>query len=475
MIRPIKAVVRVVALAVLVHAGTARAEPGDGDPLGRALALEASGQAPEAIVLLEEQGADLKGTEGAALTLSAARMALRAGSAAEARRLANLAMPLAPDNGRVALEAARILRAAGDPTDALELASRAASEDPTVRFAAQELRFDILATLPRKPATPGAPVVGAVLAASLALLGARAWWGRPSDAVRHVPGTPIEAGRIVGDWLVERAISQSMHARIFRGRHLRTGDRVAIKQALIGGLPDDPAWSRFRQEMATLQAIGVDEPCIPPLIATLGSDIIINAWVEGETFEALAGTVSFEETLALGTSAARTLARLHARGIVHRDIKPANLMRERATGRPMLLDFGIARLAGGQGLTMDASLPMGTFGFMAPEQFASASQAGPSSDQYGLALTLYWLLTGHMPADPWLGPRTFQYVSADSFQPPRPPEGGPYGSEASHERIAALGAALGRAWQERPEDRFPDLNAFADALDRIRSIGPRPV
>jgi hypothetical protein len=460
---------------MLVFPGLADATLTDNDPLGRALTLEADGRHGEGLALLEREGSARRGTEGAALILSAARMALRAGDENEARRLAGAALPVATGNGRVALEAARILRSAGAPREALELAARAASTDPTVRFAAQELRFDIMATMPGRPTTPGAPGVASVLAGALAVLAIRAWWPRLPVTPRHIPGTPLEPGQQVGNWIVERAVSQSLHARLYRGRHVRNGSRVAIKQALVGGRSDDPAWARFRQEMNTLEAVGRDEPGIPRLAGTIGHDIIVNAWVEGETFEALAGRIAWDEALVMGVATARTLARLHARGVIHRDIKPANLMREQTTGRPMILDFGIARLAAGEGLTVDAALPMGTFGFMAPEQFASASQAGPAADQYGLALTLYWLLTGRMPTEPWLGPRTFQYVSAEAFLPPQPPAGMAGGERPSPERVAAIGAVLARAWQERSDDRFPDLDAFADALERIRSTGPRRV
>ncbi|MEB3300140.1 MAG: serine/threonine-protein kinase [Candidatus Sericytochromatia bacterium] len=445
------------------------------DPLGAALALEQEGRRMEAIHLLEREGQRQGATAGATLLLSAARMCLRHDRSDQAHRLAKDALALAPGNGRVGLECARILRQAGDPREALAVAAAAASVDLTVRFAAQELRFDILATLPRRPASPAAPLVATALALSLFGLGLRAW-GAPREIVRRrVPGGALETGMQVGEWIVERPINQGLHARLFLGREVRTGRKVAMKQAIVGLRTDDPMWARFRQEIETLATLGTEEPGIPRMAVFHPPDLLVTEWIEGETFEELARRLPWQDVLRLGVETARTLARIHAKGVVHRDVKPANLMRERATGRPVLLDFGIARVAAGQGLTVDASLPLGTFGFMAPEQFASASQAGPAADQYGLALSLLWLLAGRMPTEPWLGPRTFRFVPEQEFKGPTL-EDIPYGHPvATREACDAVAKVLARGWSELPEHRFADMQCFAEALENVRAMLPSNV
>jgi serine/threonine protein kinase len=85
---------------------------------------------------------------------------------------------------------------------------------------------------------------------------------------------------------------------------------------------------------------------------------------------------------------------LHKRKVLHRDIKPSNVIVTRA-GLPTLLDFGAARE-----FINDPDVShtlVGTMGYAAPEQFYSRQAQGPFTDVYGLAATLYFLLTGTSP------------------------------------------------------------------------------
>ena len=77
-----------------------------------------------------------------------------------------------------------------------------------------------------------------------------------------------------------------------------------------------------------------------------------------------------------------------------RDIKPDNIVLEggKAGGRVFLVDFGgVQAAAAGEGFALGSTV-IGTYGYMAPEQFRGAAQ--PASDLYGLAGTLLYLLSG---------------------------------------------------------------------------------
>lgn len=90
--------------------------------------------------------------------------------------------------------------------------------------------------------------------------------------------------------------------------------------------------------------------------------------------------------------AARALAAAHALGVIHRDIKPSNLMIDSA-GHVKVTDFGLAHVAGVEGLRELRAVPVGTPGWISPE-VARGEQPTAATDIYGLGLVLYFALTG---------------------------------------------------------------------------------
>ena len=90
----------------------------------------------------------------------------------------------------------------------------------------------------------------------------------------------------------------------------------------------------------------------------------------------------------------RALDATHNVGVIHRDLKPQNIMRD-ASGRILLMDFGLARTVEGDGMTQTGAL-VGTMEYMSPEQ-ALAKDLDRRSDLFTLGLILYELLTGKTP------------------------------------------------------------------------------
>ena len=81
--------------------------------------------------------------------------------------------------------------------------------------------------------------------------------------------------------------------------------------------------------------------------------------------------------------------------VIHRDIKPENIIRQ-SDGKIYLVDFGAVKDTYRQTMTAGSTV-VGTYGYMAPEQFRG--QAKPATDLYGLAATLLFVLTGTSPAE----------------------------------------------------------------------------
>ncbi len=102
----------------------------------------------------------------------------------------------------------------------------------------------------------------------------------------------------------------------------------------------------------------------------------------------------------IGVQCCHAIALAHERGIVHRDLTPGNVFVLAGTGeldRVKVLDFGVARVGGDDGLTQ-AGAVMGTPGYIAPEVVAGG-QAGIAADVFGLAATIHFALTGRNPRD----------------------------------------------------------------------------
>ena len=93
---------------------------------------------------------------------------------------------------------------------------------------------------------------------------------------------------------------------------------------------------------------------------------------------------------------ASALAYAHARGIVHRDLTPGNVLIERATGRVVVSDFGLARIARSTTSVTTQGMLLGTPEYWSPEQ-ARGADSETATDMYALGCLLFWLLSGRTP------------------------------------------------------------------------------
>jgi len=179
--------------------------------------------------------------------------------------------------------------------------------------------------------------------------------------------------------------------------------RVVVKELHFAHLSDWKHLELFEREATMLGRL--DHPSIPKVYDYFQGDgasatfYFVQEYIEAPSLQhrmdagPMLGQQEVHE-IALGLL--DVLAYLHGRAppVVHRDIKPSNVLL-RANGTPALIDFGGVRAAW-QPRSAGATV-VGTFGYMAPEQFAG--HAGPASDLYGLGATLLHLVTGHPPSD----------------------------------------------------------------------------
>lgn len=200
--------------------------------------------------------------------------------------------------------------------------------------------------------------------------------------------------RILGRFTIEGRLGSGGFGTVYSARDERLQRRVAVKVLEAGPV----AARRVLREAQA--AARLSHPRIA-MLYELAEDgeraYLVGELVDGATLHALSvrGELSDRELASIGAASAEALAHAHRHGVIHRDIKPHNIMVPRGTSDAKLVDFGIARVAGGPTLTATGAV-LGTLAYMAPEQ-ADGLRPGPAADVYSLSVTLYECWAGLHP------------------------------------------------------------------------------
>ena len=144
---------------------------------------------------------------------------------------------------------------------------------------------------------------------------------------------------------------------VYTAQDPRLKRQVAIKLLTADLTRDETAKQHFLQ--AAQAASALDHPNICTIHEINETDdgqlYLVMAYYEGETLKERIerGPLALDEAVDIATQVGRGLAEAHGAGIVHRDIKPANLLIAKG-GVVKILDFGLAKLAGTEGVTQTA-------------------------------------------------------------------------------------------------------------------------
>ncbi len=263
---------------------------------------------------------------------------------------------------------------------------------------------------------------------------------------------------VSGQFEVLRLLGQGGMGSVYLARERLLERLVAIK-VLRSELVHGDARDRFIREART--AAKLTHPHIVPLYSFgQAADTLyyIMGYVEGESLEDL-----LKRTGRLSAAAARrALAELadvleyaHSNGVVHRDIKPDNILIDRASGRAILTDFGIAKVDSGGATITRTGIIVGTPLYMSPEQAAGDREVDGRADLYSLGVIAYRMLTGRLPFE---GKSIQDLLIKQATEAPRPID------TSAGDIPGELASAVMRCLEKDPAQRWPTAATFQRAL-----------
>ena len=276
----------------------------------------------------------------------------------------------------------------------------------------------------------------------------------------------LEPGTALSHYKIVSKLGQGGQATAYRADDLRLNRPVVMKVLRPELAANDAARRRFDREALLCSAL--DNPNIAAIYDTGEADghcYIVMQYVEGTTLKELIGGKPLElpTALSIAIQIADALAVAHASGIVHRDIKPSNVI-VTGSGQAKVLDFGLAKLLGGQRPELDADdsltdvgVPYGSLGYGSPEQ-AMGQRADHRSDVFSLGVVLYQMVTGHLP---FPGTTPLERIRAVLHQDPVPM------SRYNPRAPTSLQRILERALAKDPADRHQTMAALRDELKAL--------
>jgi serine/threonine protein kinase/Flp pilus assembly protein TadD len=218
-------------------------------------------------------------------------------------------------------------------------------------------------------------------------------------------------GTTVSHYTIVRKLGSGGMGVVYEAEDTQLGRRAALKFLPGDVVQDAQALERFQREARAASALNHPNICTVYAIEQHGGQpFIVMELLDGENLaQRLDRPMPLAQVLELGIQVADALESAHARGIVHRDIKPANLFLN-PRGQVKILDFGLAKMDGGQvgrgpaaasqvetmAAARDLTVPgttMGTVAYMSPEQ-ARGQLTDSRTDLFSLGAVLYEMAAG---------------------------------------------------------------------------------
>jgi len=233
------------------------------------------------------------------------------------------------------------------------------------------------------------------------------------------PTQSLSLGSVLHGYRLERVLGQGAFGITYLAKDESLGSYVAIKEYYpreyavrdstktvhsVGNAEDRETFSwglkRFLEEARILAQLSHPNVIkVRHFFQGNGTAYLVMDYCDGAPLDAIIkqnGPLSLFEGKALFDKLLSGIVHIHNNNILHRDIKPANIF-IKTDGNPVLLDFGAAR--SNLGLNSKSVTSLATAGYAPFEQYSTKGNQGSWSDYYGLAATMYRVLTGEKPQD----------------------------------------------------------------------------
>ena len=271
---------------------------------------------------------------------------------------------------------------------------------------------------------------------------------------------------LIDRYEIEREIGAGGMATVYLARDLRHDRSVALKLlnpelgAVLGG-------ERFLSEIKV--TANLQHPNLLPLFDSGQVDgllFYVMPFVSGETLRRRLDRekqLPVDEAVRIAVAVANALDYAHGHGVIHRDLKPENILLQH--GQPIVADFGIALAvsnAGGSRVTQ-TGLSLGTPQYMSPEQATGDRLIDGRTDIYSLAAVTYEMLTGEPPHAGATAQAIIAKLMTEEVRPL---------TVLRHSVPSYVDAAIRRALEKLPADRFATAGQFAEALVTPRVMLP---
>ena len=267
-----------------------------------------------------------------------------------------------------------------------------------------------------------------------------------------------------GHYRLQELIGRGGMGEVYKAYDTNT-DRVVALKVLPSHLAKDEVFQkRFRRESQA--AAGLNEPHVVPIhgFGEFDDKLYLDMrLIEGRNLGSMlsdGGRLKPSLAVSIIEQVAAALDAAHAQGLIHRDVKPSNIL---ITDHDFayLIDFGLARTAGQQGLTTAGST-LGTMAYMSPERF-EGGEIDPRSDVYALTCVLYECLTGSRPYPvDSLEQQIARHINAP---PPKP--------SATDPKLAAFDDVIAKGMAKKPAKRYQTAGELAAAARQALSMPVR--